>query len=319
MNVTTLARIQRLSRCRVLPAALLSAALCLAASTAHAIVGYVNVPLTNGYTFVANPLDAPPNALTNLVSGPVGMKAYFWDVTNQVFLPPATRRVSGWDRNYDMPLGRGVVLFVPARYTNTFVGNVLQGALTNAVAGSNKFSLLGCMAPVGGSLSINTNGVGFPRIDGATVHFFRSPSQTFADGFTCFTNYGWFDPKGVESTNGPALTVGESFFVQNPGAATNWVRIVTNGEIFVYGPAKVAGAPASSPLYVRQMAIQDGDATLTIVNPANTRYDVQFSTDGVAWKTVSANQSGSKWKGLLPNPLRGQFQVVASSTKGGAK
>lgn len=157
------------------------------------------------------------------------------------------------------------------------------------------------------------DGVGFPRIDGATAHFFRSSSQSFADGYTCFTNYGWFDPKGIASTDGPSLNVAESFFVQNPGAATNWVRIFTNGGI---GPAKASG---TAPPEVQRMSVAGGNVTLTISNPANTTYDVQFSTDGALWRTIAANQSGKKWTGPLPDPLRGQFQVVASPTKGGAK
>jgi len=310
MNLTTSLRIKL--------ALLLTAGVCFTASFAGAslnIVGYVNVFCTNGYTFMANPLDNSPNVLTNVVPFPPnGSKAYFWDVTNQVFLPTASRGPAGWNRNYDSPVGRGFIFYTPVLYTNTFVGNVLQGSLTNAVAGSNRFSLLGCMVPVGGQLSINSNGVGFPRIDGATVHFFRSASQTFADGFTCFTNYGWSDPKGVESTNGPVLNVGESFFVQNPGPATNWLRTFTNG--IVSARASVLG---TSPPAILQLAVHGGNVTLAVSSSKGQAYDVQFSTDGANWTTIATNQSGNQWTGPLPDPLQGQFQVIASSTEGGVK
>jgi hypothetical protein len=282
------------------------------------VVGYVNVPLTNGYNFIANPLDdGRNNTLTNVLFGlPTGSRAYFWDMTNQVFLPRATRLGSGWNRNYDMSVGRGVIVYVPTRYTNTFVGNLLPGYLTNVVAGNNQLSLLGCMLPVGGPLSVVTNGPGFPRIDGATAHFFRTASQSFSEGYTCYTNYGWFDPKGIESTNGPNLGVGESFFIQNPGPPTNWVRIYTN-EMVVGKQAMRASA--ISLLEVQQLFVQGGSVTLKISNPGGAAYEVQFSTDGAAWTTVAANQSGTTWTGPLPDPVRGCFQVITSITEGGAK
>ena len=214
-----------------------------------------------------------------------------------------------------MGVGRGVVLYVPTRYTNTFVGYVLQGVMTNFVAGSNQFSLLGCMVPVGGPLSVNTNGPGFPRLDGATVHFFRSFSQSFSDGYTCFTNYGWLDPKGVETTNGPNLNVAESFVVQNPGPPTNWIRIFTND--IIYGPAMVGSGGA--PLPVQSLSIQGGSATLEIWNPDNVSFDVRFSIDGATWTTVAANESGKRWSGPLPDPGRGRFQVVTSQSGGSVK
>jgi len=310
MNLTTSLRIKL--------ALLLTAGVCFTASFAGAslnIVGYVNVFCTNGYTFMANPLDNSPNVLTNVVPFPPnGSKAYFWDVTNQVFLPTASRGPAGWNRNYDAPVGRGFIFYTPVLYTNTFVGNVLQGSLTNAVAGSNRFSLLGCMVPVGGPLSVNSNGVGFPRIDGATVHFFRSASQSFTDGFTCFTNYGWFDPKGIASTDGPNYNVAESFFVQNPGPATNWLRHIDEN-----GVGGSFAQIATEPLDVRQMSVTGVYVTLTISNPKNVAYDVQFSGNGATWTTVSRNQTGIKWTGPLPDPVQGRFQIIASQTQGGAK
>lgn len=306
---------------RLFPLAVLLLALChtLAAS----IVGYVNVVIpANGYAFVANPLDNPPNVLTNLVPNPpVGSRAYFWDVTNQTFLPRATKSVLGWDLNYALPVGAGVVLYSPVTYTNTFVGNLyMNTTYTNFVAGSNRFTLLGCKVPVGGPLSVNTNGPGFPRIDGASAHFFRETNQAFADGYTCFTNYGWFDPKGVESTNGPTLLVAQSIFVQNPGPATNWIRIFTNDVTLgpvIYRPS-LAGS-GGSELPVQSLSVRSGKATIKILNPGGAAFDVWFSTDGASWTKVAANQSGKTWAGPLPDPVQGQFLITTTQTGGSAK
>src|ERR1043165_431753 len=145
---------------KVLAAVLFSLGLCCLTPTARAnIVGYVNMPLANGYNFIANPLDFLPNVLTNLMpSPPNGSRAYFWDVTNQVFLPTATFGPSSWNRNYDMPVGRGLVVYVPIRYTNTFVGNVvapIPGTVTQEIIGSNRFSLIGCKFPIGGRIGFS--------------------------------------------------------------------------------------------------------------------------------------------------------------------
>lgn len=291
--------------------ALLSLLFFFWAAKAPAAVGYVNVALTNGYTFVANPLDFPPNALTNLVPNPpVGSRAYFWDVTNQIFLPAAMFGSSGWDRNYDMPVARGVVIYAPLKFTNTFVGYVAIPS-TNIVkiAGSNKFSLVGCPLPVGGPLSSSgQNTVNFPRIDGATALFFR-PNQTF-DSYMCFTNFGWSDPTGIEPASGPNLGVATSIFVQNPGPDTNWVVSVAQRLVPPVRPPSVE---------ILRVSVQEGIATLGISNRRNVLFDVQFSTNGENWRTVAANQSGDKWTGPLPDPVQGQFQVIASQTEGGAK
>jgi hypothetical protein len=316
MKTTGLSQIRIAQPCilKAALAVLFSFGLCFLTPTAKAnIVGYVNVPLTNGYNFIANPLDFPPNALTNLVSFPPnGSRAYCWDVTNQVFHPTATFGPSSWNLNYNIPVGRGFVVYVPIKYTNTFVGNVIApvpGTTTQEIIGSNRFSLIGCMYPVGGQIGFSgTNTINFPRIDGATAHFFRQ-NQTF-DSYTCFTDYGWFDPKAGVSTNGPLLNVGDGFFVQNPGPATNWVTTV--------GPRPAAPSPGSPDILL--ISVQGGAVTLTVSNPSTTGYDVQFSADGEHWLTIAANQSGRRWIGPLPDTLQGQFRVVASSQmKGGAK
>jgi hypothetical protein len=268
------------------------------------IVGYVNADLTNGYNFVSNPLRASTNdCLTNIVQfAPTGSRAYVWDVTNQVFLPHATRLSSAWNKNYDLPVGRGFVLFAPVRWTNTFVGNVLSGMQTNVIVGSNQYTLLGNKLPEGGPISDLILG-SFPKVDGASAHFFRSVSQSFS-GYTSFTNYGWFDPTGVEGTNGPTYSVAEGFFVQNPGPETLWTNI------FV-GARPAPGAPTA--VEVTRLIVEGGMATLEWADPGGGLCDVQFSTDGRLWTTIAARQSGNTWTGSLPALDYGRFQVVTSN------
>lgn len=277
------------------------------------MVGYLNIPLTNGYTFVVNPLNhtsgGQDNSLTNIIPiPPNGTKVYLWDVTNQVFMPPATFSdvTSGWDRNFDLPVGKGFVVYSPEYWTNTFVGNVLQGALTNFVAGSNKFSLLGSKVPVDGPIS---SALAFPGIDGANVYQFPKAFQKYTDSFTYFAGFGWFDPTGTFDAQGPFIKSGESFFVQNPGPNTNWVR--TFFVQVVSPPSKsLAGAISQAAPQIRNMALKAGTVRLEISNPSGGSFSVEFSTDGTAWKAVATSRTGNVWIGPASGGLRGYYRLT---------
>src|SRR5689334_2458540 len=112
------------------------------------IVGYVNVGLTNNYNFVVNQLDVDgTNAVTKVLGTNMvdGTSVCLWDVTNQVFTAPSTFGgfAKAWNpANYFLTPGKGFVVWSPSTQAVTMVGNVLQGMLTNFVAGNNKFSLL---------------------------------------------------------------------------------------------------------------------------------------------------------------------------------
>src|SRR5262245_7859634 len=70
------------------------------------VVGYVNVSLTNGFTFLSNPLSATNNSLNFVLTPPpAGTRVYLWDVANQSFSPPSTYSSSqGWSINYEIPV-----------------------------------------------------------------------------------------------------------------------------------------------------------------------------------------------------------------------
>jgi hypothetical protein len=110
------------------------------------VVGYVNVPLLGypNYTFIANPVDSGNNVLTNtLQSLPIGSKVYKWDYANSAFdlvFTRSTLGAGGWSAgsgtNTDNP-GEGFFVLLASTntvgFTNTFVGTVLQGNLTNTI------------------------------------------------------------------------------------------------------------------------------------------------------------------------------------------
>ena len=297
---------------RVATAALVLAAFTVFESRAYAaVVGYVNVILTNGYNFVANPFDSGTNDLgTAVPTAPDGTRAYVWDVTNQVFLPPSTysNALGGWNRDYSVPTGKGFVILANAPFTNTCVGNVLQGHMTNFVAGSNKFSLLASMIPAGGPLGGAWPYLGFPGSDGEDCLLFDTTNQTYLDAWTYFSGYGWFNSAGATRTNGPLLNVAQSFFVQNPGPDAIW------GGLFhvqvVQAQMNLVTASSSTAPEISRIRVRDRNVTLDVLNPSGGPYNVQFSTDVVTWTTLARNQTGPAWTGKCPAGAQGYYQVV---------
>src|ERR1043166_71771 len=258
------------------------AIICLAVSRqqAAAVAGVYYVTMTNGYNFVANQLNATDalgttnNSLTNVViAPPEGTRAFQWDATNQIFLLPATYHTNGgWDATFDCPPGKGFVIYstnTSSQWSNTFVGQVPSGLLTNFVPGGNNFSLLASVIPLAGRLTADLD---FPGTDGDDVYLWRSVPQTYSDAFTYFTNYTWFDPRGAPGPNDPRVNVGESFFVQNPGFGTNWV---VNFE----PPATVSTGGKSlrtnSPPTIRRISVRYGKTTLDVVRSEEHTSELQ--------------------------------------------
>jgi hypothetical protein len=289
--------------------------ICLVVSRqqAAAVAGVYYVTMTNGYNFVANQLNATDalgatnNSLTNVViAPPEGTKAYQWDVTNQVFLLPATYHTNGgWNATFDCPPGKGFVIFsTSSQWSNTFVGQVPSGLLTNFVPGGNNFSLLASMIPLAGHLTAD---LGFPGTDGDNVYLWRSLPQTYFDAFTYFTNYTWFDPRGAPGPSDPVLNVGESFFVQNPGFGTNWT---VNFAPFLAGPTGGKSLTTNGPPTIRRISVRAGKTALDVVNPGGSAYKVQFSSDGSTWRNVATGQTSTVWTGAYPGGVRAYYQLV---------
>jgi hypothetical protein len=266
------------------------------------VVGYANVPVKPGYNLIHNPLHVvPTDSIASVIpSPPQGTMVFLWDVPSQSFTPVTTYdpNSGGWDVPVNLPPGRGFVWYAPAAYTNTFVGEVLQGPLTNFIAGNNKLSALGSKVPQAGMLSTD---LAFPTIDGANVLLFNGASQTYTDAFTCFKDFGWFDPNGVAGTGGPVISVAQAFFVQNAGPDTNWVRNFT---------VQLVSLPATAGAAISSLWISGGSVTLKVQNPSGAPYTIQFSSDGLSWTTVASKLTGSAWQGKYAGGERGYYQVI---------
>jgi len=212
--------------------------LCLAALTAAGVtasmaqsnvyslnvVGYVNVTLGNGDTLAANPLDAGDNSVSNLFTAALnptaangaGFTVFTWNGSffsaNQL-----DQFGGGWSTpGQQLPPGSGMFVFngTGAPVTNTFVGNVMQGLLTNALPAGD--SLVGSKVPIG----TNVVALGLSASLGDTIFMWNG--SFFVSIHNDEFGGGWNDPGDsfigpVDPVNGPTLHIGQGLFYFNSG------------------------------------------------------------------------------------------------------
>jgi hypothetical protein len=201
----------------ILLAAVLSAA-GIASSLAQAVysvnvVGYVNYPAKAPFSMIANPLDNKAgNNLNNILpSVPIGTTIYTWNGTtfaSSVFF-------GSWAPDITLAPGEGAFINLAADTTLTWVGEVMQGALANAIpAGlSIKSSQVPQALKLENSPTDPTDpGLGFPAAIGDTIYFFRGTPPAYVSS----VYFGSFSPPAI-----PA--VGEAFWVST-STAKSWTR-----------------------------------------------------------------------------------------------
>jgi len=192
------------------------------------VVGYVNAAAAaNQYVMISNPLTntAVANTLGNLIGTnlPVGGTVLKWNYAAAHY-DIYTRVVfgNGWSpaggATASLNPGEGIFLKSPSSITNTFVGDVLQGSLTNSLR--TGYELKANLVPDSGT--VTALGLLIPNSATAT------PNQilkwnTAAQHYDIFTKVvfgaGW-------SPSVPTINVGEGFFTSLT-APYNWVRNYT--------------------------------------------------------------------------------------------
>ena len=226
----------------------------MAQSTVYSVnvVGYYNVTVpSKGYAFVANQLTgasgdntintAFANGFVSDINGVNNTAMYFWNgagFTTYQYYSAADAGTAGWYDAGGNPVsvsvkqGFGAVIYNPGNsaITNTYVGQVVQGSVTNTVP--QGFNLYSIVPPV----AADFNTVGFPAgSDGAgnsydTMYKWNGSGYTtlsyFSDADTGVGLHGWYDAGGNPVTVTP--NVGESFFIKhaNP-SVTSWVSSFT--------------------------------------------------------------------------------------------
>ena len=167
------------------------------------IVGYVNVPLVAGFNLIANPLDNGTNTLDSLFpNAGFGDTVYQWNGTTFV----SSLFAGAWSPSMTTVPGGGIFYQAGAAFTNTFVGNVMMGSLTNHIPAG--FSIVSSQVPQ----ADNLDNLGLVGGFGDTAYFWNPATQSYTSSLYA----GAWSPATV-------VPVGSSFWIQ-AGAAFNWTR-----------------------------------------------------------------------------------------------
>jgi hypothetical protein len=194
-------RTKALLACAALAASLATSAVAQSNVFSVNIVGYVNTPLVSGFNLIANPLDNGTNTLGSLFpNATIGDSAYAF--VNGAF--SISTYLGTWSPDLTLLPGNGIFYLASAAATNTFVGNVMTGNLSNPIPSG--FSIKSSQAPVSDTLA----NLQFPANIGDTVYYFRGGAYVIS------TFLGTWSPD-----LSPA--VGEAFWAQ-VSAATTWTR-----------------------------------------------------------------------------------------------
>jgi hypothetical protein len=181
------------------------------------VVGYVNVACAGApggkYTMIANPLNTTNNTLEGVLNNaniPVPCNFYRWNGTGY----DIATYFGTWDNNYSLAPGQGGFVLSESPFTNTFVGEVLQGSLTNSF--TSGFSLVSSKVPQGATTDVLGLDSALSAAD--TLYKWDVVNQSYII-YTYFGSPGSWDSQ-------PSIAVGESFFLVTGGPG-NWVRNFT--------------------------------------------------------------------------------------------
>jgi hypothetical protein len=178
------------------------------------VVGYYNIPVAaNQKVLLGNELNTTNNTLGVVIPNPPplsqffkfngGYSAYQFDDIDLVWTP---------NPNVSLAPGEGGFFISPVNTTLTFVGEVLQGRLTNTLPLNTK--VIRCpMVPVAAPISFF--GLPFDPLDQLFM---------FSGGFTA---YQFDDIDLVWTPSEPVIPVGGAFFYLKTGPHTNWVQNFT--------------------------------------------------------------------------------------------
>lgn len=180
------------------------------------VVGYYNVTVpANSFALIANQLNTTNNTLASLLPAPPdgtqfykftgsGWNAYVFDALEGAWQP---------DGNVTLNPGEGGFIKnnTSAPMTITFVGEVLQGSLTNPIPAG--YAVRSSMVPQAGALP----DLAFPAQDGDQVFLFTG------SGYSSFVYDGL---ENAWTPSNPTVSVGQAFFSRK-AAAVDWVRNFT--------------------------------------------------------------------------------------------
>jgi hypothetical protein len=188
------------------------------------VVGYVNYAFSSGnYVLVNNPLDNTNNDLNTIIpTAPNGTTVQLWNAAIQDFSPtiPAYSTFNNkWTPTTTIQPGQGFFVVAAGNFTNTFVGNVRQGPVTNNLIGAGNYEAIGSTVPLGGGI---TNVLAqYPAGNGDTIQLWNVGLQDFDPSIPAYSTFNnkW--------TPDHVFAVGEAFFLVRAGGPVAYVRSFT--------------------------------------------------------------------------------------------
>jgi len=196
------------------------------------VVGYVNLPLTEGFNLVANQLDldltGTNDTLVNVFSNslPLNSQVFRWNGTSfdvSAFAANKTGTLTNWTLNLTVNPGQGFWLQIPAGAFGggssnvTIVGNVLQGTLVNPnFPAAGGFSILSSQVPISGGVTSNL--LYKPKLNDQLYQWTGTAYNVFAYAANktgTLTNW---------SPSEPQINVGQGFWL-NSGAGAGWTNV----------------------------------------------------------------------------------------------
>jgi hypothetical protein len=183
------------------------------------VVGYVNKAYVSGFNAVANPLTGTDNSLDAIMAGsqvPDNTIVFLWDPALQDFSPTLPTYNAGggnWVPNATVNPGTGFFVFAPAAFTNTFVGEVVQGSTTIPIVPS--FNAIASAPPIGGSVADVL--AQLPAADNDLALKWDPVAQDFGT----ISTYSQASTSWVPDVQ---FEVGEGILYFRSGAAVDWVR-----------------------------------------------------------------------------------------------
>lgn len=182
------------------------------------VVGYYNVPCPAGsYVMIANQLNTTNNTIGSLLpNGPVGANLLKWNGSWTTYFFDDVDLVWSPDGNATMNPGEAALFKSPTASTLTFVGEVLQGSLSNPFAAAGTYGARSSQVPQAGPVTPDLN---FPSEAGDNILKWNNG----------WTTYFFDDVDLVWSPSTPTFAVGEGMLVKKAvgGTATAWTRNFT--------------------------------------------------------------------------------------------
>jgi hypothetical protein len=232
-HTVTTNRLKMRTKALLLTAAVFAAGIATTLAQVYSlnVVGYYQVPMTNGFQMFAVQLDKDGTGTNNTLQSvfgtngiPNNTRVYAFDGATYAFATYSTV-ISNWGGsvtavNAALSLGRGVFVQVPGAatpFTITVVGQVPQGALTTPV-NTNGYAIVSSQVPQAGLVQ---TALGLTPANSDRVYQFIAGSQAYGTARTYNSAIPAWGGGGE-----PNISVGEAFWLQGH-AATTWTRNFT--------------------------------------------------------------------------------------------